>query len=1036
MYHWIEGVSNLVALGFPYLNKDANYIDVYEPDNFWSDSNPTINFGSVQHRGFHKVPNGKRNDITSWSNCDEDWVRIQVPHNGFVTSIYTTAEPNGQDVDTELFLYDQNGTTLLASNDDKSANDLYSEILEVTLNQGTYWVRVVNKGDEDGAYLLYLERCGIECCYNDLATNVSHIDTHTGDYFLGVRGASDTTNSEEYFGNSLLVQGATFGLNTNSSNIAWFAFPPPQINSHYQISFCNQAEITLQAGTLEIGDPTNGRTAEVRFTEGTKLDLDGSSQIIVKNGSKLIIEAGAELSLAAGAEIILAGSDAVLEIEGKLQLGANQHFSIGTQSSQTPGYIRFLPGAQVAAGIGSQMVLGELNNFQKVLELAENAQISLPNTLTQFGISFGEVQMAPGSRLIVPTKAVFVNARFERLGSTGMHHGVLLSGNHAHQVTVSRFNNASTGLELNLNGNLFKPVLSTNQFNNNQMGLLVHGGGLLINSGSFTGNTQWALQLSALSAATDVNNVTFTNNANGIQISSANSHPVSIQGCSINQTTQTAGVGIEVLQGNVTCRSNNILNHFDGILGLGQNAKIRLACNTITNAQYALTSYNYSLFDLSNEARNVVSNSSDAAMYTDFGTILLQNGYNDFSNSNAYPILGSMAPNCYSLSTVNTTTGPVSFYDLPAEHNKFESGFYYPNATSPTLILPLGLDVDFHICDPFGLMWVDYDNTYPMFRKANNPNIAFVSCSQANPPWWHDVFNEVNLASNPTQWLVHSPLYPGIELKQAISTALNDITVDLDQPQQDSLALVRFKQILTANYANMDETGLALLATANAAMNYALTNAYALGILPVEYGVNPEPLDDAVYTILASLDDLIASHDDPMMKSKYALDKALLYRLAGHYETAIDELQNSEANGHTNFSYWDCMLQLEWSYFQGNIGAEQFALDAENCMGYFQARRQRRQPPVLPVYQNQATTTLVVSPNPTSNSSVFSFAACENAAAFRILDTQGRLVHRSELAAGATELTVDAADMPAGIYFAELLQPNQKVLRNKWVVSR
>jgi len=209
-----------------------------------------------------------------------------------------------------------------------------------------------------------------------------------------------------------------------------------------------------------------------------------------------------------------------------------------------------------------------------------------------------------------------------------------------------------------------------------------------------------------------------------------------------------------------------------------------------------------------------------------------------------------------------------------------------------------------------------------------------------------------------------------------------------------------------------------------------------LGILPVEYGVNPEPLADAVYTLLASLDDLIANNDDPMMKSKYALDKVLLYRLAGHYETALNELQNSEANQHTNYSYWDCILQLEWSFFQGNISADQFALDAESCMSYFQARRQRRRPPVLPVYQSQSTTTLLVSPNPTSNSSVFSFAACENPASFRILDTQGKVVYRSELAAGATEHVVHASDLPAGIYFAELHQPNQKALRAKWVVRK
>jgi hypothetical protein len=1031
MYHWIEGVPNWAALGYPYLNNDASFIDVYEPDNFRSDLNPAINFGSIQHRGFHKVPNGKRNDITSWSNCDEDWVRIQVPHNGFIASIYTTGVPNGQDVDTELYLYHDNGT-LIASHDNKSANNLYSEILDVMLDKNTYWIKVVNKGNTDGEYLLHLERCGIECCYNDLATNVSHISAQTGDYYLGVRGAG-TTLSQEYFGESLLVQGATLGLNTNSSNIAWFTFDPPQINSHYKISFCNQAELTIQSGTLEIGDPTNGRTAEVRFTEGTKLDVDGSSQIIVKNGSKLIIEAGAELSLAAGAQIILAGSDAVLEIEGTLQLGTNQYFSIGTQSSQTPGYIRFLPGAQVLAGSGAQMVLGEVNNLRKVLELAENAQISLPAGLAKFEINYGEVYMAPGSRLMVDAKTILLKAHIERLGSTGFHHGLLLSGNHLHDIKLSHFKHATTGLEMNLNGNLHQPVLLLNHFSDNQKGLLVHGGSVFVGSGSFTNNSSLALDLSALSAATTVNNVDFSNNANGIKISSPNSHPISIQNCSLDRS-YISGLGIQILHGNVMLRNNVISNYQDAIEAWHMSSRVRLACNTISNASNALNTINFALLDLSNQARNVIEH-NDYAIYTDNGLVFMNNGYNDFSNNNNHPIYGLLAPNCYQESVVNTTTGSLNFYELAADQNRFESNYYYPNTATPTTTS----DVECHYhsgCLSDFLMYVDEEATLPVYRKNSNPSMSFVSCSEAAPPWWQDVYNAVNLEADPTPWVVVSPQFPGVELKQAIRTALNEITIDMDYPQNDSLALEMFKQILTASYLNFDGNGLEILATANQAMSFALSNAYMLGILPVNYGTEPEPLNDKVLVLLASLDDLINEMDDPALKAKYALEKVLILRMAGHYDTALDVLENSEAALHANYAYWNCILSAEWNYFQEIIDASQFAAATENCMEQFQARRQRYRIKHATVSAPEQRSALLIIPNPAQGSSLFRFTTAQEPALLHIFDTQGRLIMSKKIAAFTNEIAVDAYALPAGIYFAELRYANQKAERAKWVVNK
>lgn len=1034
MYSWIEAKNDLISFGFrssyPYLNYDGTKIDVYEPDNNRSPGNPQVFFGSIQHRGFHRIPIGKRNDVTGYSIDSEDWVRITVPHNGYITNILTSQAPNSTVIDTKITLFANDGVTVLATNDNISFGNFYSEIKNFTLNQGEYWLRIQNMSNAEGEYLLHLERCGTECCFNDLLSNVHTIDQNTGNLLISARVSG---TAEEYFGFTANVNQATFGANIPGAT-AFGAGPTASPNSQLRLSICNQSELTFESGTLEIGDPTNGRTAEVRFTEGTKLDVDGSSQIIVKNGSKLIIEAGAELNMAAGAQVILAGSNAVLEIAGTLRLGNNQYFSPATQAGQSRGYIRLLPGAQIVTGLGAQIALGEVNNFRKVLELAPNAQIALPATLAQFSINHGEVQMAAGSRLLVHTKAVFIHARFERLGTTGLHQGVLLTGNYPHQIMASRFNHASTGLELNLTNNLHRPQLLTNQFNNNERGLVVQGGGLLIGNGSFTGNTQRALTLNAVAASVQINNVQFTNNTHGIFIHSANSHPISINSCLL-QRSNIGGTAVEVWQGNVSMRSNTVQNHQTGLIAYGNDSRVRLACNQFNNNQIALDPGYWGLVDLSNQARNVIAN-ANIAIYPDLGHVLLDQGFNDFSNANTYVLIGDLAPNCFTYTTLSKPGIDYGFYELPAENNKFESIFLQPNISNIPISNNLVTTyVPNHSCDGI-VMWLDENDPRPIFRKATNHNIAFLSCNQAAPPWWHDVFNTADLGGDPTQWLVYSPLYPGIELKQAIVTALNDITTDLENPQNDSMALERLKQLLTATYTNIDETGQALLATANAAMNYALINAYTLGILPVNYGINPEPLDDKVYTLLASFDDLIANTDDQHLKVKYALDKVLLYRLAGHYETAIAELQNSLANQHQNFGYWDCFLQLEWSYFQGHIGADQFAQEAQQCMSMFQARRRRRQPPSMPNYHSTVSNALAVSPNPSNSSSTVSFTRTESPAWLQLTDAQGKLVYRLPIEVGNTQVNLNAQQLPMGVYLIELHEPAKTVLRAKWVVSK
>jgi hypothetical protein len=763
----------------------------------------------------------------------------------------------------------------------------------------------------------------------------------------------------------------------------------------------------------------------VNISRGGLVEVKNGGILVIQNGSRLTVEAGAELRVDAGAQIILAGSDAVLEIEGALQLGNNQYFSIGTQSGQTPGYIRFMPGAQVLAGSGAQMVLGEVNNLRKVLELADNAQIHLPASLAQFSINHGEVQMAPGSRLMVATKAVFVNARFERLGSTGMHQGVLLSGNHAHQITASRFNHGTKGLELNLNGNLHQIALLNNQFNNNLTGLIAFGGRLVLGSGSFTNNNIWGLQLHAPAMATQINNVSFSGNGNGIYVASPSNQPILIQGCSLQRQSQS-GVGIQVDNGNVTLRNSNISNYQQAVVGTGQSTSVRLACNNISNCEEGIVAIQDARFVMSSQARNSFSNLQYGITVYD-AAIWLQNGHNDFSNQVSQVISGRMSSNCYVLNS----SGFTPFYQLPAENNRFEL-----NYTSPSASFQPGTWIEAfeHACLP--TFQQNESVLIPVHRMCQQCQIQFISCDKAAPPWWHHAYPAVGMDVDPTAWVVQSPLFPGIELIEAIRLALNEISTDLESPTNDSLALAMFKEILTANYSQLDAYGRSLLETANEAMNFALSNAYLLGILPVNYGNDPEPLHDYVQLLLSSLSDMIAESDDPSLKTKYALDKVLLLRLAGHYADALDELNHSDAVGHINFSYWHCILDLEWRFFKQEIDEQQFALEAGNCMQQFQARRNRPNRNYHPGYTQQQLPGLQVSPNPSQHEAVLRFDAIKKTAVIQITDAQGKLIQRHELAEGNSDLRLQSSQFKPGLYIITLTSPDQPCLRTKWMVSR
>src|ERR1043166_6528571 len=77
---------------------------------------------------------------TFFGSGDEDWYQVTLIPGVLVAETFNL----GDGADTNLELYASDGTTLLASNDDRSATDKSSLIQYSVITGGTFYLRVTN----------------------------------------------------------------------------------------------------------------------------------------------------------------------------------------------------------------------------------------------------------------------------------------------------------------------------------------------------------------------------------------------------------------------------------------------------------------------------------------------------------------------------------------------------------------------------------------------------------------------------------------------------------------------------------------------------------------------------------------------------------------------------------------------------------------------------------------------------------------------------------------------------------------------------
>lgn len=286
---------------------------------------------------------------------------------------------------------------------------------------------------------------------------------------------------------------------------------PVATSTGYSLNITNGNTLTLDRGTtptqrdatpeLYNGQQVFNMPTLMRCTNGTVLNMEGGSQLVVDHGSTLRLEAGSWLQMAGGSNlhvrnggrleimpgailklangahvhieegpdasmdgrliyhpgaiIRLDGTTSELAFAGILEIKDNASFQVvsNVSSLYTKGLIRFnstRPISQnVVAGANSRFIVRSNSLFQRVL-LVDQESLYGPAQLVEFSLISVSAVLNSNARIVPPvTNACaikVINARVTSPGAPNNHRGYRLNGQQQVTLQGSRFERGSYGM--------------------------------------------------------------------------------------------------------------------------------------------------------------------------------------------------------------------------------------------------------------------------------------------------------------------------------------------------------------------------------------------------------------------------------------------------------------------------------------------------------------------------------------------------------------------------------------------------------------
>jgi hypothetical protein len=782
-----------------------------------------------------------------------------------------------------------------------------------------------------------------------------------------------------------IVQGGTLYVN-RQADIGFsgsYQLPKPMGSFRLVVNGdpCDPAIVrVMSGGALVLGDLLNYNTAEMVFSPGTTLELFPGSRLDLYDHSRLLIADGARLVIHPGATIVLHHPEAVLEIRGRLELADD-----AVLSADGPGYLLF--NAPMTAGsehlffgVGKDAAIkleGAGKGHRKMMVASDTwLPYALPLEVTDAALVLAE-----GVSLHTPGPLSLENVWVRAHDTTTFYGAVMTFGQVNIRLKNTTFSHGSTGFKANLSigGNPLQ--LEGCEFRNNITGLHSIDEKVRMKDCLFRNNHQNGWLADNKSGFSVVDQSTFRGQGlAGIRFAGQLSSGLLLR--EVEMTENFNGVQI-----------------FDGTL--------RASCSRFTQNLYAgIMAEKNSRVLLGGESKNQLTGNFIGLALNQALELDLYNGHLKFSG-NSYYIIGEMLPNLY----FDLNTHILKSFDLSGNHMPFS---------------PAGLPVHIYIEHPVHLSLLPFS-----IQMQTMVPETWTHCNN-NLPWLNEHLVAPVLAITGAS-VISGGQFHNYMFSDALYQAAMLVSCD-EYQGNDTLAIAALSDLLQHLPLLLNDEERGGVDYALHLMTLALGNAIDKRLIDPNRGVDGAPADAFVEMIAQRVQEQLNDVDGQNlfaeeMEARYALMKAQMYRVAEHYDYALQILEVqplfSGTALATDAAYWKCVCTAERLMLIDSLDRTAFHNRMDSCSFIMYTARMR---PFMPVFgsvtfeNTRGMTTLVerVYPNPADRRIVVDLSRKVQRLEAELTDPSGRRVyHHTEEWCGSS-VAITLPQLPPGVYILKI----------------
>ena len=607
------------------------------------------------------------------------------------------------------------------------------------------------------------------------------------------------------------------------------------------------------------------------------------------------------------------GTNAVLEIQGTLQLGTNAAFTfLPTIPTVTNpgGFVKFSSTAitsdNIIAGTGSSIILNGINAQDKVLEITqESIHVGAlsGSSLSLFKVTNGLITMSNEGRINCGSSLIFYNVKLtSTTGVRNTHRGLTVYGQPNVNIQQSVFENGRYGLYAWLTYGGAPLTLDNCSFVNCKYGLFTHDKGVTLNNCIFYKNT---------SVPTDADPGGYG------WYAEAMSFPCIMNSCTAGGGSANGnayGVFYKASTVPLQVNNSNISYNYFGLTAVG--ATVNVKCGSITENKVGIYLLNNGSLRMDNTIAPTGSQVNASNNYTTINTergglFYLNGGFNDLtpkilSNSS---ISGTIA-GCSTLPSPPASPYMVKNNKWNNNCNFVSSNYNLTKVFSATLNNPCSPNaVSLLDNDPMNVLAGCGQSSQKCFCPNCPPTIVANPCSTCRTIETANVQNEI--------------------LSKAVEKAMAKMNSSDSKKYQ--AAACSFYQILKAGLPDPNEEERNLLDLSYQKMIHCIGAAVKEKEIPA--GINSDI--NAVLEIQNNRTDGYTAVEDYYPKFYSTLDKAQTYRLANRRDVALQLLNNSlswaEDIEKEELKEWICMIDIEQQVLSRKKQKEEAIKATEEC---------------------------------------------------------------------------------------------------------